>query len=200
MSTTPPSAVPSPQVFLSHATEDQDWVSWVAAQADALGLRPYVAEHDFQLGRELVEKVREQIDRSEAMIALLTEAGYQSPFVQQEIAYAIAKDLLVIPIIAPSIVGSDLAMLAGREYLVLDFDDPAQAVAPLIATLTQLANNWAARQGAAIMAPTHAAVAMRVQPGQVEIQVSNEALLIGAATVVLIALILAAGREGGGAL
>lgn len=100
---------------------------------------PYLAEHDPRPGSSLVDKVKAEIGRSSAVIVFLTRAGYDSPFVQQEIAYALALGILVVPLVAPEVAGRDLAMLQGCEYLPFDFDNPSEAQVGLTAALHQIA-------------------------------------------------------------
>lgn len=178
-----------PRVFFSHATIDRQWVESVADQARAMEIIPYLAEHDPKPGTSLVEKVKAEIARSSAVIVFLTRSGYDSPFVHQEIAFALALGILVVPLVAPEVAGQDLAMLEGCEYIPFDFDDPTASQVNLTAALHTIARaqNRAARSIPSGSTPS----AVRIQAA-VEIDGTDAllaALLVGVVlTLVVVAL------------
>jgi len=133
------------QVFISHSSADRRWVEWIAVQAQALGVVPYLAEHDPKPGTSLSEKVREAIRQSDAMIVLLTTSGMDSPYVHQEIGVAVEQGKLVVPLVHPAVQNRSLAMLDGKEYILFDFDDPRDGSSSLILKLQELASAAAAR-------------------------------------------------------
>lgn len=149
-------------IFLSHAADDLDHVELVRGQIAALGARVYLAEHDPQPGTPLAEKVTTAIDRSDAVIVVLTSASHNSVYVQQEIGFAKARGKLIIPIIDEAIVDKiDLGMLAGLEYLPLDLARPAEAmrnitpqVQALVMAQLQLPDSRAAKTPVSISTPT----------------------------------------------
>lgn len=126
------------QVFISHSSEDKEWVAWIADQARALGIDPYLAEHDPKPGTQLSSKVRQAIRSSEAVLALLTTRSLNSPYVQQEIGVALEQDKLVVPLVHPDLVGADLAMLNGAEYIPFDFASPPSGSAALLQQLQRI--------------------------------------------------------------
>lgn len=93
----------------------------LAAQA---GVDLYFAEHDFQPGTALAEKVLGQLKSCQAFLVLLSPESAASPYVQQEIGAAIVARLVTIPLVEPSVPQSALAMLEGREYIPIDPKDP----------------------------------------------------------------------------
>src|ERR1700758_1037813 len=111
-------------IFFSHSTRDRRWCEWLAADAAQIGETDYPAEDDPQPGRQLAEKVKRNIGSCNALVVLLTEISVSSPYVQQEIGWALAEDKLVIPLIQPEIPSTNLAMLQGVEYIEFDFRDP----------------------------------------------------------------------------
>ena len=54
-----------PRVFMSHSSSDAKIMEWVAAQARAMGIDPYVASQDSQPGTLLAEKVTRAITESD---------------------------------------------------------------------------------------------------------------------------------------
>jgi hypothetical protein len=127
------------QVFLSHRTDDKPITDWVKAQVEAMGIRCWVAEDDPKPGTTLSQKVREAIAGSVAMIVLLTEAAYDSPYVQQEIGVALGAGLPVFALVDDALRGSTMAMLEGTEVIYFQRDDLVSSSANLIAGLHHVA-------------------------------------------------------------
>ena len=126
------------QIFISHSSLDRTWVELLAVQARALGIVPYLAEHDPRPGTLLSEKVRGAIRASEAVVVLLTTSSIESPYVHQEIGVALEQGKLVVPLVHPAVVGRSLAMLDGVEYILFDFDAPAVGASALIERLREI--------------------------------------------------------------
>src|SRR6266478_6092878 len=124
------------KVFLSHSAPDLAWANWIAKQASQVaGITIYLYEHDPQPGVLIAAKVQQQIRDSDALVVLLTRLGHTSPYVQQEIGFAEAAHLLIIPIVWPGVETRSLAMLQGREYIPFDPKNPAASLPALVTTL-----------------------------------------------------------------
>lgn len=126
------------RVFFSHSSRDVEWVTRVAAQATAAGVKVYLAEHDVSPGRRLSEKITNQIENCDAMIVLLSENSLTSVYVQQEIGLAKHAGKLVIPILMDGVAGADLGMLNDHEYISLDPSFPQNGLVRLSQTLSSL--------------------------------------------------------------
>lgn len=134
------------KVFLSHSAADGAWAKWIAAQAYVAGITVYLYEHDPQPGVSIATKVQQQIRDSDALVVLLTSLGHTSPYVQQEIGFAEAAHLLIIPIVWPGVEARSLAMLQGREYIQFDPKKPTASLPPLLSTLQKQRVNKEAGQ------------------------------------------------------
>jgi hypothetical protein len=144
--------------FLSHSMKDGPAVEMLRDHLDSLGVDLYLAEHDPQPGVSVVSKVIAAIERSDAVVVLLTEAGATAPFVQQEIGAARHADKLIVPIVQEGVDTRMLAMLAGLERIDVDFARPAEALARLTSGLEPLIQRQAeamrsAQSRAAAVAP-----------------------------------------------
>ncbi|MDO8363918.1 MAG: toll/interleukin-1 receptor domain-containing protein [Actinomycetota bacterium] len=126
----------STTIFFSHSSKDAVWVEHLRQQALASGVEVYLAEHDVSPGVLLSDKVRAQIERSDAMLVLLTQNSWQSAYVQQEIGLALQAKKLVIPIVTPDAAHLDRGLLVGVEYILLEPEAPQEALAKLSASLT----------------------------------------------------------------
>jgi hypothetical protein len=128
------------RIFFSHSGTDKKLAQWVARSGSGLGIEVYLFEHDPQPGRELATKIQQAIQLSDALVVLLSASGHSSPYVQQEIGFAMAKGRLVIPLVWPEVQQRSLAMLAGIEYVPFDPHDPNQSLVPLWNYLQKLKN------------------------------------------------------------
>lgn len=127
-----------PLFFLSHSMSDGPAVELLREHLDSLGVDLYLAEHDPQPGVSVADKVIAAIERSDAVVVLLTEAGATAPFVQQEIGAARHAAKLIVPIVEEGVDIRTLAMLSGMERIEVDFARPAKALTRLTSSLEPL--------------------------------------------------------------
>lgn len=126
------------KVFLSHAAKDASLVNLVRRQLQALGVSVYLAEDDPRPGTVLAEKVRAAIHNSHVVVVLITTAGLNSAYVQQEVGIAHECGKPIVPIVEKGIEAGTLGILQGVEYLELDLDHPAETMAKMTAHLQPL--------------------------------------------------------------
>src|SRR5947209_9837790 len=105
------------EVFLSYSVGHSDLplVVNLQEQANAAGITLYLADRDAQPGTNLSAKIEIAISRAEVLVALLTENGVDSKWVNQEIGYALAKQKVVVPLVEEGV--EVPGMLVGREYV-----------------------------------------------------------------------------------
>src|SRR3569623_94903 len=111
------SADVSIDVFFSHTFGDRSLVTELTRDAAALGVNIYTYEEDPRPGEPIAPKLQSQIEKSDAVIALLTHEGAASSYVQQEIGFAIRSGKLVVPLVETGVHESRLGKLAGIEYI-----------------------------------------------------------------------------------
>ncbi len=116
------------RAFVSHSSRDEALVRALQDNAAGLGIEIYLAEHDLRPGHQLSTKIQREIERSHAVIVLLTTAAADSSYVQQEIGYALKARRYVIPLVERGLSADKLAMLQGKEYIELDPEDPDAAM------------------------------------------------------------------------
>ena len=126
------------KVFLSHSELDKRWVEWIRAKAQSIGVEAYMFEYDSQPGTFISNKIQIAIENSHALIVLLTSNSQFSPYVQQEIGYALSKQKAVIPLVQPGVTQKALAMLQGREYISFNPSAPQEALSQLLGYLKRL--------------------------------------------------------------
>jgi TIR domain len=126
-----------PRFFLSHSVRDVPEVDKIREAVAALGVEVYLAENDPQPGANLAKKVTDAIKASDAVVVLLTETAASSPWVQHEIGVAQGAGKLIVPIIQDG-VPTGTGLLGGLEWISVDFDSPAEAMATVTAALEPL--------------------------------------------------------------
>jgi hypothetical protein len=163
------------QVFLSHATSDAVLVGEACARLGKLGVTVYTAEHDNQAGDNTHAKIQAAVSESDIIAVLLTDGGYDSRYVHQEIGFGLGQGKLVIPIVTFDTKKLDLGMLQGVEYIEVDELDPAAALERLDERVADLVLHQQQR---------HEDEDVRRRQ-----QKQDALLLVGAATVLLLVLI-----------
>ncbi len=128
------------QIFLSHNVRDGDSVGRIRQELAAVGVESYVFEHDLQPGQSIAEKLQSAIRASDVVVVLLTENSVPSPYVQQEVGYALAQRKLVIPLVEQGTSSNTLAMLAGVEYISFDSASPQEGIQKLTDYLGRLSD------------------------------------------------------------
>jgi len=134
-----------PRFFLSHSMQDVPEVDKIREAVTALGVEVYLAENDPKPGVNLAAKVIEAIKGSDAVVVLLTETAAKSPWVQQEIGAAQAAGKLIVPIVQEGVT-TGIGVLAGLEWIPVDFASPSDAMATVSAALEPLVRKHAEQQ------------------------------------------------------
>lgn len=113
------------KVFISHSTKDMGIVNEFVNILKLKGIDVYMAVSDIQPGTRLWDKIESNIRSSNCVLAILTQDGSRSEMVNQEIATANAFKITVVPIVERGV--KLKGVLAGREYVEFDKDNPNQA-------------------------------------------------------------------------
>jgi hypothetical protein len=88
----PPDA---PQVFLSHSHADVHFVSRVRLEMGRSGLRPWISEEGLEKGNLIIEGIRRAVQRSTAVLALVTRRSLGQAWLESEIYYSPTQVILV---------------------------------------------------------------------------------------------------------
>jgi hypothetical protein len=134
------------RIFLSHSEHDRQLCGELQASAAAAGVEVYLAEHDHRPGSDLAARVEAAIDRSNAVVVLVSSNSVNAPYVHQEIGYARKGGKLIVPLVQPAIPPTKLAMLQGLEYIPFDFDNPLAGHERLNTALRRLIDQQVARK------------------------------------------------------
>lgn len=86
------------KVFISHSSKDVQVATELVKLLESVGVQCWYAKRDVQGGKKYSEKIVEQIKKSEFLIVLLTQAAYNSPHVEKELAIASKYETTLLPI------------------------------------------------------------------------------------------------------
>lgn len=140
------------RIFISHSSKDRDWVESISAVAKAAGVQTYLFEHDPQPGRLLRDKLESAIERSDALVVLLTTHAASSEMVQQEIGLARGMRKPLIPLVENGVSPTSLGMLLGVEHIPFDKENPHRALGDLATELAKRRERSDLQDAATILA------------------------------------------------
>ncbi len=107
-------------VFLSHFSEDKEWVEQIAQKLLSENIKPYLFERDPQPGESISEKIQNAISDSDAFVVLVTKEGQASKWLNAEIGYAKAVEIPIIPLVDSRIKNPELPFIGDTEYIRVD--------------------------------------------------------------------------------
>ena len=129
------------KVFISHSMDemDQDLVDEIEELCNMFDIDPYIAENRPKYQEYISEKIKKYINDSDILLAVYTELGSQSKFVNQEIGYAEGREIPYIILKEKGV--SSSGFFYGKdviEYDPYDEDDINAALNQLINYLDDL--------------------------------------------------------------
>lgn len=88
----------SVRLFISHNTADKATVAAVKDALTARGFACFVAHQDIAPTREWADEILLALDTCDAVLAWLSEDFHASPWTDQEVGYAIARRIPIVPV------------------------------------------------------------------------------------------------------
>jgi len=110
------------RLFLSHAHQDRQFVGAVAQGLSTKGIHGFVAHEDIDVQAEWAHVIEYALDTADAMVAFVSEHSLASPWCNQEIGWALGRDLLVVSVA----LGRVPLGFTSRFQAQRTTDDPAQ--------------------------------------------------------------------------
>ncbi|GAI85196.1 unnamed protein product [marine sediment metagenome] len=120
------------KVFISHSMKDSHLVRVLVKNLEIYSVEAYIAERDYQPGKQLSQKIMQNIDTSNYFLVVYTINGEDSIYVQQEIGYWLGKKKFndFIPLVAKGI--NPRGFLHGLEFIEFDQQNPKLGIANVI--------------------------------------------------------------------
>ncbi|MDV0443357.1 toll/interleukin-1 receptor domain-containing protein [Methanorbis rubei] len=85
-------------VFFSYSSTNLPLIRSIKEKLSEMGINPFVAEDDIQPSERWADEIRSALSSMHIMIAFLTEDFHQSIWTNQEIGFAIARKISIIPV------------------------------------------------------------------------------------------------------
>ena len=85
-------------IFLSHKVEVKEEVQALKEGLEFYGVEAFVAHADIFPGTEWQKEILDALDHMDAFVPILTEGFRDSEWTDQEVGYAIAADVPIIPL------------------------------------------------------------------------------------------------------
>lgn len=101
-------------VFLSHSSTDAEIALGLCNELESNGIQCFLAPRDIRSGHEYASEIVDGIDRSDAMILVLSNKSNTSPHVLREVERAVSKN---IPLIVYRI--EDVVLTKSMEYFLM---------------------------------------------------------------------------------
>lgn len=101
-------------IFISHSSKEADIAKKVCTALEENQKKCFIAPRDIRSGHEYAEEIVEGIDKSDAMLLLLSEASNKSPHVLREVERAVSKN---IPIIICKL--EEVTLTKSMEYFLM---------------------------------------------------------------------------------
>ena len=80
------------RIFLSYAQSDRPWARKISELLEAAGFQVFDPADELLPGDNWSLEIGRALDRSDAMVVLISPAGVRSPWVQREIQYALGSE------------------------------------------------------------------------------------------------------------
>ena len=84
--------------FISYASENREKAEEICASLERRGLVCWMAPRDIRAGREYGDEIILGLERSAAVVLVLSEAANTSVFVLREVERAVSKEINVVPV------------------------------------------------------------------------------------------------------
>lgn len=84
------------QIFISHSSKDAEYAEKICELLERNEINCFIAPRDIRSGREYAEELVNGIDRSTAMILLMSENANHSPHVLREVERAVSKNIPIL--------------------------------------------------------------------------------------------------------
>jgi hypothetical protein len=96
----------SPQVFLSHSSQDKEFAQRLASDLQMRGVRVWIADEQVKVGDKIIDAIHEGISSSQWVIVLLSENSMRSDFISKELLFALDEEKKKDrPFILPILIG-----------------------------------------------------------------------------------------------
>jgi len=116
------------KIFVSHALTDIDLINRLDSTLKPCGIKLLIAEHYVSMTDTITAKIEKMIDSSDAALILLTQNGFNSHFVQQEIGYIKKAKKPSLKVVEKGFEDKITGFIYGHDYIGYDPSAPEEAI------------------------------------------------------------------------
>jgi hypothetical protein len=127
------------KVFVSYVREDEAVAHLLSYILGRNGIK-CLLDRGLQPGRQFDTQIQDMIKDADMILLLLTNASAQSPWVNQEIGFAIAHGKKIWPLATGSYIEPHGMLASTQSYSMFDWSDPGRTVDRLVKTLQSSAS------------------------------------------------------------
>ena len=112
------------KIFVSHSLGDASLINDLISKLSPYGITLLIAEHNIDLRFSITTKIENMIRQCDVALVLLTENGFNSNFVQQEIGYITSCNKPALNVVEKGIEPKISGFIFGHDYLLHDPQSP----------------------------------------------------------------------------
>jgi len=125
------------KIFVSHSLSDQDLIGNIRNMLEPHGLSLLIAEHTLEMRETISNKIEKLILACDVGLILLTENGFNSKFVQQEIGYLESLKKPCLQLIQVGIEKNISGFNYGKDFILFDPNEPQIALEKMTNSLME---------------------------------------------------------------
>jgi hypothetical protein len=126
------------RIFLSHSNKDNRFIRRLESRIRQAGFQPVVAERHSRAGSWVSDSVFPLIDGCQCLVVILTKPAVGSPYVQQEVGYALKCRLPIVPVKRPDVTDRSLGFLKGRIFVPYPAFNVEQTIREILRNIRRL--------------------------------------------------------------
>jgi len=115
------------KIFVSHAISDKAMIESYKKNFEPHGITLLIAEHYVSLDMNITSKIEKLIQSCDLALFLLTESGFNSSFVQQEIGYVKSLKKPILQVIQIGVEKKLSGFTHGYDYVPFDPTNPEES-------------------------------------------------------------------------
>lgn len=124
------------KIFVSHAIADVDFFKKLESSLKTYGISLLIAEHVVSMTETTTRKIEKMIESSDAALIFLTQHGFDSGFVNQEIGYIHKAKIPYLQVVEKGLEDRKTGFIYGKDHITYDPGSPDIAINKITSRLT----------------------------------------------------------------
>ena len=116
------------KLFISHSLSDVNLLTRIKDTLEPYGITLLIAEHVQELEKTITQKIENMIIEADIAVIMLTENGFNSNFVHQEIGYLKSQKKPSVQLVQSGFESRLSGFNFGKDYILYDPNSPEKAI------------------------------------------------------------------------